>query len=535
MSLKVQPPWPMPAETAAVGQVIMKAESPYRLIGDKLFDKINEVEYADLYSSEGKPGLSPVILAFVTVFQFMERLPDRQAADSLRIRMDWKYALHLPLTYEGFDFSVLSEFRDRLIAHEAEGRVFETLVTAFQELGLIKERGKQRTDSIAMLTKVRRLSRLELVVETLRLTVGALVKENQEWSEAMIPPSWEERYGERFVRQRYSEKEWKEYEVHIGKDGHWLLNRLEKEGVPADLKDLAEVQILRTVWAQQFREVQGQLAYQDLKKYDGKAQIQTPHDPEARYSRKRHTEWVGDKVQLTETDDEGYPHLITDIVGTGSNRTDYEELSLIQERLEKRQCQPSEHYVDAGYMSGPNLKISHDRQIDLIGPLTTVMTAQDQIPDGITQAQFQVDTTKQCVTCPQGHTVGNPTLEEYSLRFQFPKQICATCELRPRCCTGQGGRTIGVNIHYELVRAARERQKTETFKKDYHQHRSGVEGSLSALVRGNGLRVGRYIGQKKRHLQAVFTGCAANIKRTANWQAGKRPQIRHKGWSLAAA
>jgi transposase len=338
----------------------------------------------------------------------MEKLPDRQAAESMRMRIDWKYALHLPLTYAGFDYSVLSEFRDRLIEHEAEGRVFETLVQAFQAMGLVKVRGKQRTDSTAMLTKVRRLSRLELVVETLRLAVGAMITADRQWSEALIPPSWEQRYGERFVMQRYSEKEWQEYEAHIGEDGQWLLSRVEEGSAPADVKELAEVQILKTVWAQQFRETQGKIAYQELKKYNGHTQIQTPHDPEARYSRKRRAEWVGDKVQLTETDDEGYPHLITDIVGTGSNHTDYEELSPIQQRLEKRQCQPGEHYVDAGYMSGPNLKDSQVRAIDLIGPLPTIVTPQDRLPEGITQAQFQVDIQNMCVTCPQGLPLRTP-------------------------------------------------------------------------------------------------------------------------------
>ena len=533
MCLKVQPPWPMPDETAAVGKVILKADSPYRLIGDQLFNQVREEEYADLYSPEGKPGISPVILAFVTVFQFLEKLPDRQAAESLRMRMDWKYALHLPLTYEGFDFSVLSEFRDRLLEHEAEGRVFETLVAAFREMGLIKVRGKQRTDSLAMLTKVRRLSRLELVVETLRLAVGALGKADRKWSQAVIPPSWEQRYGERFVMQRYREQEWQEYEVHIGEDGQWLLARLDQGGAPADLLGLPEVQVLRTVWAQQFRTWEGQITYQKLDHYDGHTQIQTPHDPEARYSKKRRAEWVGDKVQLTETDDEGYPHLITDIVGTGSNRTDYEELAPIQQRLAERQCPPAEHYVDAGYLSGPNLKDSQERGVDLIGPLPVVVTPQDRLPEGITQAQFQVDTLHQQVTCPQGHTVGHPNRVGHTLHFHFPKSVCAACELRARCCTGKAGRTIGISLYYEQVRAARERQATETFQNDYHQHRSGVEGSLSALVRGQGLRVGRYTGQRKRHLQAVFSGCAANLQRTARWLAGRRPQIRHSGWGLA--
>ena len=185
MCLKVQEPWSMPSETERIGRALLEEASAYRLIGDKLFTKLNEQDFADLYPSEGQPGLSPVILAFVTVFQFIEKLPDRQAAESLRMRLDWKYALHLPLEYEGFNFSVLSEFRDRLLAGKAEGRVFEKLVAQIREMGLIKERGKQRSDSIAMLAKVRWLSRLEVAVETLRLAVVSLVKVDRDWSEEM--------------------------------------------------------------------------------------------------------------------------------------------------------------------------------------------------------------------------------------------------------------------------------------------------------------------------------------------------------------
>jgi transposase len=536
MCLKIHPPWPMPEETKRIGRKLLKENDPYRLIGDQLFEQLHEEEYADLYSAEGKPGISPVILAFVSVFQFMEKLVDRQAAQALRMRLDWKYALHLPLEYEGFDFSVLSEFRDRLIEGQAEGRVFEKLVEQIWKLGLLKEHGKQRTDSLAMLTKVRRLCRVETVVETLRLAIVAIVDTDREWSEEIIPPSWEEKYGERFVRQRYSEKEWKEYEEKIGEEGQWLLKRLEKGSAPAELQNLPEVQVLKTVWAQQFREQAGKMAYTDLKKYDGHTQIQSPHDPEARYSRKRHFEWVGDKVQVTETDDEGYPHIITDLVATSSNHTDYEELPAIQGRLEQRACKPAEHYVDAGYMSGPNLEHSQKNHIDLIGPLPTVVTPQDLLAEGITQSHFQIDAKNKAVTCPKGYVATNPVPVNNSLSFRFSTATCAVCELRSRCCTGKAGRTIGISAYYELTEATRERQKTEAFKKDYHQHRSGVEGSLSALVRGHGLRVGRYIGQKKRNLQAIFTGCAANLKRTARWLAGERPQVRHKqSWTLSPA
>jgi transposase len=516
--------------------VLLKEDSVYRLVGERLFEKITEQDFADLYSTEGKPAISPVILAFVSIFQFMEKLPDRQAAESLRQRMDWKYALRLPLADEGFNFSVLSEFRDRLLEHEAEGRVFESLVQEFRALGLIKERGKQRSDSIAMLTKVRKLSRLEMVIETLRLAVGALLREDREWGEKMISPSWEKSYGERFVMQRYTAKEWDKYEEQIGPDGQWLLEHLEGEKAPAEIRDLPEVQVLKTVWAQQFQESEGQITYQELKSYDGHTQIQTPHDPEARYGKKRHHEWVGAKVQLTETDDEGLPHIIIDIVVTGSVQTDYQELVDIQQRLADRGCLPTSHYVDSGYMSGANLANSQTHEIDLIGPLAPVSTPQDRIPDGITREQFEIDLENERVICPAGQHGEKHWKDEDTVRYQFPKKICQDCMLRPRCCTGKGGRTIRVSPYHEQLQAARERQKTDEFKQDYHKHRSGVEGSLSALIRGNGLRVGRYVGQRKRHFQAVFTGCAANLQRVARWQAGKRPQKRGtSSWGLTSS
>jgi transposase len=534
MCLKAQAPWPMPTETAAVGEVLLKEDSPYRLTGDKLFEHLCDTDFADLYSSEGKPGISPVILAFVSVFQFMEKLPDRQAAEALRMRIDWKYALHLPLTYTGFDYSVLSEFRDRLLAHEAEGRVFDHLVREFRAWGLITERGRQRTDSIAMLTKVRRLSRLELVVETLRVAVGAMLNADRAWSKHNIPPSWEALYGERFVMQRHSREEWAAYDQQVGPDGQWLLARLVEADVPAVIQALPEVQVLKTVGMQQFQETGEKVVYQVGTTYDGCAQIQTPHDPDARYSKKRVQEWVGGKVHVTETDDENQPHLITDIAATCSSHTDYTALPEIQARLKERLCLPSKQYADSGYVSGPNLAHSARQEIDLIGPAFAVISRQSKIPQGITTEQFVIDLVKGQATCPAGHAVQPDFGWAGKVRFRFPEEVCAACALRSRCCTGKRGRTLCVGTTYPLLQAARQRQATEAFKTDYHKHRSGVEGCLSSLVRGQGMRVSRYIGHRKRHLQALFSGTAVNLKRVAHWLAGDRPQRYHRPWALSA-
>lgn len=523
----------MPEELALIGAKLLAADSPYRLIGDGLYEQYEEADFADLYSVEGKPAISPVILSFVTTFQYMENLSDRGAAEALRVRIDWKYALHLPLDYPGFDFSVLSEFRDRLIKHDAEARVFEQLLQQLQALGLIKRRGRQRSDSMAVLTKVRELNRLELVVETLRLALRAVLKHDADWTQECVPPTWEARYGERCIAAQLSKDERATLAAEVGQDGQWLLERLQAESTPPGLPELSEVQVLSVVWEQQFEVVNDQVVFKPAGPYDGKTQIVTPHDPEARYSKKRQQSWIGDKVQVTETDDEGLPHLITDIAITSSVETDYEALNDIQTRLAARELMPGQQLADAGYISGPNLAASAQRGIDLMGPAPTDSSPQARLPDGITIDQFHLDEETNVAVCPAGQCSKCGIVRDEGVVFRFPKKVCAACPLRPRCCSGRGGRSLFIHHHHAILQAARTRQQTAEFKTNYRQHRGGVEGCLSALVRGHGLRVGRYIGHAKRHLQALFTAVAANLRRTARWLAGGRPQPRRKGLGLA--
>jgi transposase len=106
--------------------------------------------------------------------QFAEDLSDRQAADAVRSRIDWKYALGLELGDPGFHFSVLSEFRGRLAAGGAERLLLDRMLEACKGSGLLTARARQRTDSTHVLAATRELNRLELVGETLRAALNAL-------------------------------------------------------------------------------------------------------------------------------------------------------------------------------------------------------------------------------------------------------------------------------------------------------------------------------------------------------------------------
>lgn len=147
MSLRPQTIPPIPEETARVARAILPKGNIWIHMRDELGTFFRDEDFLDLFSEKGQPAESAWRLALVMVMQYAEGLTDRQAADAVRTRIDWKYALSLEITDPGFDFSVLSEFRSRLLTNQAERRLFAIMLSQFRGRGWIKERGKQRTDS----------------------------------------------------------------------------------------------------------------------------------------------------------------------------------------------------------------------------------------------------------------------------------------------------------------------------------------------------------------------------------------------------
>jgi len=181
MSLQPQPVCPVPEETARIARAAFPRGNVYMRVRDALGSLYSDETFADLFPTRGQPAETPWRLALVTVMQFAEGLPDRQAADAVRGRIDWTYALGLEVDDAGFDASVLSEFRARLVAGGAEETLLDTLLTQFRDRGLLKARGRQRTDSTHVLAAIHVLNRLECVGETLRHALNALAVTTPEW------------------------------------------------------------------------------------------------------------------------------------------------------------------------------------------------------------------------------------------------------------------------------------------------------------------------------------------------------------------
>jgi transposase len=254
MSLRSPAVYIIPKDTELAARASFPKGHPLMRIADEFGLLYANAQFASLFSPTGQPALDPARLALVTIFQFMEGLSDEQAADAVRGHLAWKYALALPLYYPGFDASVLSEFRSRLVDGGLELLLLDTLLERLQEGGLLKARGRARTDSTHVLAAVRSLSRLLNCGETVRAALNALAEADPDWLAPHIDPAWLERYGYRLTEYRTPKSKQARAELACvyGADGRRLLTALADPKTPAHLQQLPAVRVLRAVWVQQF-------------------------------------------------------------------------------------------------------------------------------------------------------------------------------------------------------------------------------------------------------------------------------------------
>jgi transposase len=533
MSLRPEAIGPVPEETARVARAALPKGNSSMTMRDVLGVVYDDAGFAPVYATRGRPAEAPWRLALVTVMQFAEGLSDRQAADAVRAPIDWKYALGLELTDAGFDFSVLSEFRARLVAGSAEQGLLDALLDACKARGYLTGRGRQRTDLTYVLGALRTLDRLERVAETLRAALNAVATAAPDWLRGRVPPAWFERYGRRIEDYRLPRgKEARQaYAVQVGVDGLQLLADLWDPSAPSDLRGLPAVETLRRIWIQQYLVVEGEIRLREPEDMPGStAELESPDEPDARYGARRERNWVGYKVHLTETCDDDTPHLLTHVETTAAPAADVEQLAAIHRGLAQAGCVPAQHLVDGGYVRARNLVASRDdHQVDLVGPIYEDRQWQAKAGTGFDVAHFAMDWDGQTLTCPQGRTsvrwCETQTARGPMVHVDFAPADCTPCAARPprtRAATQLRSLTLQPLAEHEAIQAARQRQQTPEFAAQYAS-RAGVEGTLSQGVRAFGLRQARYRGLAKTHLQHLATAAAINVDRLADRLTGVTP------------
>jgi len=529
MSLQPQPIGPVPDETARVARAAFPRGNTYMDLRDELGTIFKDEDFAPLFPARGRPAEAPWRLALVTVFQFVEGLSDRRAAEAVRGRIDWKYALGLRLDDPGFDASVLCEFRRRLLAGSAERRLLDTLLDRCRERGWLRARGRQRTDSTHVLARVRGLDRLQCAIETLRHALDSLAVIAPDWLREHGRPEWVERYGRRPEESRLpgSEGGRRTLAQQTGEDGHTLLAAAYGPETPARIGRTPAVETLRRVWVQHFYVEGGRVRWRTDE--DGTppaaVSINTPHDAEARYGKKRSTVWVGYKVHLTESCDDDSPHLVVQVATTPAPAADGDALAGIYEELRAKNTLPGKHTADMGYVDAELLVSSRrDYGVDLIGPARPDYGWQALAGGHFTAADFAIDWEGRRATCPQGRGSSGwtPAVERGHtevVHIKFSRRDCRACPVRPRCTrAARRSLTIRARGPFEALKAARSREATEEYRAEYAR-RAGIEGTISQGVRAGGLRRSRYVGQAKTHLQHLATAAAINVLRVVAWLA----------------
>ncbi|MFJ7273260.1 IS1182 family transposase [Kitasatospora sp. NPDC098663] len=520
-------------------------------VRDSLGPLFDDEVFRSAFGVRGRPGISPGRLALVSVLQFAENLTDRQAAHAVRARIDWKYLLGLELADPGFDFTVLTGFRDRLVAHGLEEKVLDLLLERLAELKLVASGGRQRTDSTHVLAAVRNLNRLEFVGETLRAALEAIAVAAPGWLASWMDPSWQERYGARIDSYRLPSEEDKRVQLtqRIAADGYLLHEAITSPTAPGWLREIPAVTTLRVVWLQQFKRtvIDGVQEVAWRGKDDlppSRARITSPYEPDSRNAVKRGSVWDGYKVHFSETcdaQDSGRPHVITHVVTTDATAGDSAVVEEIHDRLDNKGLLPSEHLMDAGYISAELLLTAPiDHRVRVIGPVRPNTTRQTAQATGFGKTAFAINWASRKATCPNGATSrywteGSDHNQRPAIRIRFATETCAPCPVRDQCTSStRYGRQLTVRPQEQdaILERVRAEQTTDEWKTLYAV-RAGVEGTIHQAIAATGARRTRYIGLPKTHLAHVLTATAINLIRLDAWW-NEEPLARTRTSHLAA-
>ena len=512
-------------DTSFLTQALFDAQNPYEIFRREIYPALQErrAELCQLYCLDnGRPGLEPVLLAGVTLLQFIEKVPDRQAVELLRLHLGWKHALGLRIDDPGFHPTSLVTFRERLTG-SADGRLlFDIILRFLHGKSFVKRHGKQRLDSTHVLAAVARMGRLEMVRETLRLFLETIQRLRLEGS----LPEWS-LFHDRYIDcdiawHKVGKDQLIRKHQQAGRDMHRLLQWVR------DIPELAghkQTQLLRRVFDEQYTLTeQGPRQRQ----HEGPGVVKNPHDPDVQWSSKEpngQKAWEGYKVQIAETVPEGQPSerqkgqpttaFITEITTTEAIASDFEGRDIVEQRQDEHGLGAADEcYVDAGYISDDTLARAEQAGRVLIGPARPSRNASGAL---FTADDFEVSVADRQALCPAGHPstqcsrLENATTGQVNYRFEWSYH-CDGCPFQSQCTTARSGRRmLVVGEHHDHLQKRRREMPTEAFREAMKQRR-GIEGTISEFARNGGRRT-RYRGLPKTSLCNYLHGAALNVKR----------------------
>lgn len=505
---------------------LIPPDSFYRKFKETVAPLIKDEDFDAMYCKDnGRPPISPSLLAMATILQFYRGFSDREMETACMFDIQIKYALGLKLDERPFDHSSLGDFRERMLRNGKEKDVFDRILDHLIKTGLIKRDEIQRIDATHIIADIAIPTVVTLVKKGIYNVLKPLKnRQKQAW--------------DKLINQIHST------EYCRGSINHEMPGRMDLEKRKKKLVEVVADAKTVIAHAQQFESdsaIAGPL--RDLKRIlcentesDDKGTPQeklykdkpgdiivSPIDPDARYGAKSKTKrFTGYKANVTESIESRF---ITNIKAMPGNRPDgYTAFETVVEQKDHGLV-PPKVIGDTAYGDGEYRKNLKENGIEVVAPLRAANTRTRNI---FPKSMFKYDEEQGTLSCPKGIVTKEAYWDQAKgiKMFHFPMTKCNICPVQKQCTNDRNGRrTVGISAANAELRAAEVYNMTEQFKKDM-KLRPAIEGKLSELKRYHGLTRARFRGLRKLGFQCYFTATAVNIKRWLKLLAGPKPRLR---------
>jgi transposase len=492
---------------------LIPEDSFYRKFREVVTPLISDRDFEDIYCTDnGRPAISPSLLAMATILQFHKNLSDREMERACMYDIEVKYALGLALDERPFDHSSLGDFRKRLLENGREKEVFDHILSHLIKQGLIEKNEIQRIDATHVIADIAVPTMVQLVKKSIFEILKPLkgrykdaykrIGEKVDLSEHTRESVMSEGAG------RPDPEKKRRKLVEVVNDARAVLRETRAIG---DRDIRRKKDLLRRILQENIERDKEGDPKEKPNKEKPKNMMVSPIDPDARCGRKSPTKkFIGYKANVAETVGSRF---ITNIVAMPGNRNDGKTAVETITGQKKSGLIPVKVIGDTAYGEGLIRKELKEHGSEMVAPLCVVRSPKTR---GIyPKSMFRYDEKKNTLTCPQGVTTKEIIYDKKkeTKNFRFPGTKCNRCPVQSECTrSADGRRTVGISPVNAELREAEIYNQTDQFKEDMRL-RPPIEGKLSELTRYHGMRRARYRGIRKVSLQFYFTAAAVNIKR----------------------
>jgi len=500
-------------DTDQLAASLLPPDSFYRQFRELVWPLIQDEDFESLYCLDnGRPAISPKLLAMTLILQFHENLSDREMEAACQYDLRLKYALGLGIDERPFDHSSLGDFRDRLLKHQQEKAIFDRILETLIAQGLIEKDEPQRIDATHVIADIAIPSVITLVKKGIYEILKPLKKRHGKVFQQLATEIDLTKYAKEKVNQNGPGK------IDPEKRTRWLLDVVNDarkvldhaRHIRRDPILTRRVQMLARILRENMEEDNTGNLKERAYKDKPKDMLASPVDPDARYGVKSPTKrFTGYKANITETIGSRF---ITSIQTIPGNRPDGQTMIAAITGQERFGLLPPKVIGDTAYGNGDYRRALKEKDIQLVAPLRAKSQRSQAV---LPRRLFHYDEATETITCPAGAIARLDYLNPRSgiKMFHFPKAKCGRCPYQSRCTHAEEGRrTISLRAADRELMEAEKYNQTEQFKADIRL-RQPIEGKISELKRYHGLTRTRYRGLNKVSLQCYFTAAAVNLKR----------------------